>query len=40
MGAARGQEAGVAYAEGFVQHRGHPYPHDDALPEFVRAQHG
>ena len=30
-GEARGQQAGVAYAEGFVQHRGHPYPHDDLL---------
>jgi LmbE family N-acetylglucosaminyl deacetylase len=28
---ARGKEAGVAYAEGFLQHRGHPYPHDDVL---------
>ena len=30
-GEARGRESGVAYAEGFVQHRGHPYPHDDLL---------
>ena len=30
-GEARGKEIGVAYAEGFVQHRGHPYPHDDLL---------
>ena len=30
-GAARGQAVGSAYAEGFVQHRGHPYPHDDLL---------
>src|SRR5688572_15881696 len=30
-GAARGKESGVAYAEGFVQHRGHPYPHEDLL---------
>ena len=27
----RGQEAGTAAAEGFVQHRGHPYPQDDLL---------
>src|SRR5688500_13217852 len=41
-GAARGKDAGagVAYAEGFVQHRGHPYPHDDALPQLVRAKNG
>ncbi|MEA2736578.1 MAG: 4-oxalomesaconate hydratase [Humisphaera sp.] len=38
--AARGKEAGVAYGEGFIQHRGHPYPHDDALTEFVRAKNG
>jgi LmbE family N-acetylglucosaminyl deacetylase len=28
---ARGKELGTAYAEGFVQHRGHPYPQDDLL---------
>jgi LmbE family N-acetylglucosaminyl deacetylase len=39
-GAARGEEAGVAYAEGFVQHRGHPYPQDDGLQQYVRAQNG
>ena len=38
--AARGKEAGVLYGEGFVQHRGHPYPHDDALQEFVRDENG
>ena len=27
----RGQSAGTAAAEGFVQHRGHPYPKDDLL---------
>jgi LmbE family N-acetylglucosaminyl deacetylase len=27
----RGKELGTTYAEGFVQHRGHPYPHDDLL---------
>lgn len=30
-GQLRGKALGVAYAEGFVQHRGHPYPHDDLL---------
>lgn len=29
--AMRGAEAGVAAAEAFVQHRGHPYPADDIL---------
>ncbi len=29
----RGQEAGIAAAEAFVQHRGHPYPADDILTE-------
>jgi LmbE family N-acetylglucosaminyl deacetylase len=38
--ATRGKEAGFAFGEGFVQHRGHPYPHDDALPQFVKGQHG
>ena len=26
-----GIEIGTAFAEGFVQHRGHPYPRDDVL---------
>src|SRR5438874_8938633 len=30
-GQMRGKSIGVAYAEGFVQHRGHPYPQDDLL---------
>jgi LmbE family N-acetylglucosaminyl deacetylase len=30
-GRKRGEQAGVAYAEAFVQHRGHAYPHDDLL---------
>ena len=38
--AARGKEAGVLYGEAFVQHRGHPYPHDDGLQEFVRGSNG
>ena len=29
--AARGALAGVAFAEAFVQHQGHAYPHDDVL---------
>jgi LmbE family N-acetylglucosaminyl deacetylase len=29
--AARGKLLGVAAAEGFIQHRGHAYPHDDLL---------
>lgn len=29
--ARRGGEIGVAYGEGFTQHRGHPYPHADWL---------
>jgi LmbE family N-acetylglucosaminyl deacetylase len=29
--AARGKLLGVAAAEGFIQHRGHPYPQDDLL---------
>ena len=28
-GAERGREIGVAYAEAFVQHRGHPFPQTD-----------
>jgi LmbE family N-acetylglucosaminyl deacetylase len=29
----RGQENGTDAAEGFIQHRGHAYPHDDRLDE-------
>lgn len=29
----RGRQAGTSAAEGFVQHRGHPYPTDDLLAE-------
>jgi LmbE family N-acetylglucosaminyl deacetylase len=32
-GAERGRERDVAYAEAFVQHRGHPYPQTDLLAE-------
>ncbi len=31
--AERGHEAGVEFAEAFVQHRGHPYPQSDLLTE-------
>ena len=41
QGEARGAAiGGVPYAEGFVQLRGHPYPHDDALVEFVKGNNG
>ena len=33
MAAARGQQAGTAAAEAFVQHRGHAYPADDLLAQ-------
>ena len=29
----RGSQLGTTYAEGFVQHMGHPYPHNDLLKE-------
>ena len=32
-----GREAGVEFAEGFRQHRGHPYPHDDRLSDLLSA---
>jgi LmbE family N-acetylglucosaminyl deacetylase len=31
FGAERGKLIGAAHAEGFIQHRGHPYPQDDLL---------
>jgi LmbE family N-acetylglucosaminyl deacetylase len=34
-GAARGAAAGVAYAEGFRQHRGHSYPKDNVLADLL-----
>jgi len=34
--AKRGQEIGAAYGEAFVQHKGHPYPHDNLLQELLR----
>jgi hypothetical protein len=33
--ARRGQECGVAYAEAFRQHLGHPYPHNNVLAELL-----
>jgi LmbE family N-acetylglucosaminyl deacetylase len=33
LGTLRGKQAGVAAAEGFVQHRGSAYPHNDLLAE-------
>jgi LmbE family N-acetylglucosaminyl deacetylase len=33
--AARGKEIGVAYGEAFVQHKGHPYPHDNRLRDLL-----
>jgi len=35
--ALRGKELGVPYAEGFRQHRGHPYPADDILLELAQS---
>ena len=32
----RGERIGAAYAEAFVQHRGHAYPHDDLLASLLR----
>lgn len=34
-GQQRGQELGAAYGEGFVQHRGHPYPAENRLLELL-----
>jgi LmbE family N-acetylglucosaminyl deacetylase len=31
----RGRSCGVAYAEGFRQHRGHSYPHDNLLGQLL-----
>ena len=32
-----GVQAGVEFAEGFRQHRGHPYPQDDRLGDLLGA---
>ncbi|HEX4610077.1 MAG TPA: PIG-L family deacetylase [Urbifossiella sp.] len=34
-GAAQGKAAGVGYAEGFRQHLGHSYPHDNLLADLL-----
>jgi LmbE family N-acetylglucosaminyl deacetylase len=36
--AKRGQEIGVPFAEGFRQHRGHPYPQDNLLLDLIQSQ--
>jgi LmbE family N-acetylglucosaminyl deacetylase len=36
--AARGRQLGVEYAEGFTQHRGHPYPHENLLQSLLEGQ--
>jgi len=33
--ATRGEENGFAYGEGFRQHKGHPFPHDNLLGELL-----
>lgn len=35
--AARGQEIGAEYGEGYRQHKGHPFPHDNLLLELLTA---
>jgi LmbE family N-acetylglucosaminyl deacetylase len=35
--AGRGAEASATFAEGFVQHRGHPFPQTDLLANILRA---
>ncbi len=37
-GARRGREMGVAYAEAFCQHRGHPHPQDNPLADLLQAK--
>lgn len=37
-GQKRGTELGSKFAEGFVQHLGHPYPHDDLLKSLFGAK--
>jgi LmbE family N-acetylglucosaminyl deacetylase len=36
--AERGRQIGAAYAEAFVQHRGHPFPQSDLLPTIVNTK--
>jgi LmbE family N-acetylglucosaminyl deacetylase len=33
--AARGQKIGVSYGEGYRQHKGHPYPHENRLLDLL-----
>ena len=35
-GEMRGKQRGTKYAEGFVQHRGHPYPQEDLLETLLQ----
>jgi LmbE family N-acetylglucosaminyl deacetylase len=39
-GARRGKDLGVAYAEGFRQHRGHSYPQEDVLRRLLGSAAG
>lgn len=39
-GAMRGREFGVPYAEAFVQHRGHAYPHSDLIGQLFSGSTG
>ncbi len=36
-GAHRGRQCGSTYAEGFIQHQGHAYPHNDLLSELFQS---
>ncbi len=36
--AKRGGQMGVQFAEAFVQHRGHAYPHDDMIQDLLSSQ--
>ena len=36
--AARGRQIGAEYGEGFAQHKGHPYPHDNLLAAVLAGQ--
>lgn len=39
-GAERGRQIGIEYAEAFVQHRGHAFPHNDLLAELFPVTNG
>ena len=32
----RGKEVGIEYAEGFRQHKGHPFPQDNILEKLLK----